>query len=60
MKYFSEVSNIVSGALSGDRKLVISYTQMLCEKLEADGAASSDDIARKFMSIRQLNDLRGH
>lgn len=37
MKYYSEISKIISGALSGDRKLVLSYTQMLCEKLQADG-----------------------
>jgi predicted DNA-binding ribbon-helix-helix protein len=37
MKYYSEISKIVSGALSGDRKLVVSYTELLCEKLKNDG-----------------------
>lgn len=37
MKYYSEVSKIVKGALSGDRKLVVSYSQSLFEKLMTDG-----------------------
>ncbi|ORU92381.1 MAG: hypothetical protein A6F72_04740 [Cycloclasticus sp. symbiont of Poecilosclerida sp. N] len=37
MKYYAEISKIVNGALSGDRKRVTSYTEMLCEKLEKDG-----------------------
>lgn len=47
MKYYPEISNIVNGALSGDRKLVLSYTQLLCDKLQADG----EDIA-----VRGLKD----
>lgn len=37
MKYYPEISKIVSGALSGDRKIVISYIELLCEKLQKDG-----------------------
>ncbi|MEL4388282.1 AAA family ATPase [Shewanella xiamenensis] len=37
MKYYPEVFKIVSGALSGDRKMVIAYTELLCEKLNNDG-----------------------
>lgn len=37
MKYYPEISKIVNGALSGDRKLVLSYTELLCEKLQQDG-----------------------
>lgn len=37
MKYYPEMYKIVSGALSGDRKLVVSYTELLCEKLQIDG-----------------------
>lgn len=37
MKYYSEISKIVSGALSGDKQTVLTYTQLLCEKLETDG-----------------------
>ena len=39
MKYYPEISKIVSGALAGDRKLVLSYTELLCNKLESDGEA---------------------
>lgn len=31
------MSKIVNGALSGDRKLVVTYTELLCEKLQKDG-----------------------
>jgi SpoVK/Ycf46/Vps4 family AAA+-type ATPase len=37
MKYYPEISKIVNGALSGDRKLVLSYTELLCDKLQKDG-----------------------
>lgn len=37
MKYYPEISKIVNGALTGDRKLVLSYTELLCEKLQEDG-----------------------
>ncbi|CAH1524828.1 AAA domain-containing protein [Vibrio owensii] len=37
MKYYTEVSNIVRGALASDRKHVSLYTQQLIEKLKLDG-----------------------
>lgn len=37
MKYYSEISKIVNGALIGDHKMVISYTHLLSEKLLKDG-----------------------
>lgn len=43
MKYYSEISKIVKGALSGDRKLVLAYSQSLLEKLQVDG----EDVAAK-------------
>lgn len=43
MNYYSEVSKIIRGALAGDRKSVIAYSQTLIEKLQTDG----DTIAAK-------------
>ena len=37
MKYYSEVSKIIKGALGGDRKTVVAYSQALIEKLKIDG-----------------------
>ncbi|MFP2769271.1 MULTISPECIES: AAA family ATPase [Oceanisphaera] len=37
MKYYTEISNIVRGALASDRKHVSIYIQQLIEKLKADG-----------------------
>jgi AAA+ superfamily predicted ATPase len=57
MNYFSEVSNIISGALTGDRKMVISYTQMLCEKLETDGDSLALNGLKKKLSIEKNNSV---
>ncbi|TCK09079.1 AAA family ATPase [Marinobacterium mangrovicola] len=37
MKYYTEISNIVRGALASDRKHVSLYIQQLIEKLKVDG-----------------------
>lgn len=37
MKYYSEISKIVKGALMSDRDLVVAYTHALLDKLRADG-----------------------
>lgn len=37
MKYYSEISKIVEGGLSGNRRLVASYAKQLSEKLLNDG-----------------------
>jgi hypothetical protein len=39
MKYYLQIFKIVSGVLSGDRKLVLSRTELLCEKLKLDEEA---------------------
>ncbi|MDP2571583.1 AAA family ATPase [Vibrio penaeicida] len=37
MKYYTEITHIVSGALKSDKSLVSAYTQQLIEKLSTDG-----------------------
>ena len=37
MKYYSEISKIIRGALSGDRQSVVAYSQSLIDKLNVDG-----------------------
>jgi SpoVK/Ycf46/Vps4 family AAA+-type ATPase len=55
MKYYPEISKIVHGALSGDRKLIMSYIELLCEKLQSDG----ETIALKGFREKLLN-VRSH
>ncbi|MBB1338215.1 AAA family ATPase [Pseudoalteromonas sp. SR44-2] len=56
MKYYTEISKIVTGALSGDRKLVISYSELLCEKLRSDGEThASEGLQKKLLSINTHN-----
>jgi len=53
MKYYPEISKIVNGALSGDRKLVVSYTELLCEKLQRDGEVIAlKGLREKLSSIK--------
>lgn len=54
MKYYTEISNIVRGALTNDRKHVSVYLQQLIEKLKTDG----ENLAVKGLS-EQL-DGSGH
>ncbi|WP_027253518.1 AAA family ATPase [Photobacterium halotolerans] len=37
MKYYTEISHIVRGAMNSDKKVVSAYTNQLVEKLAADG-----------------------
>jgi len=53
MKYYSEISNIVKGALSNDRKLVASYAQALHEKLQSDGEVlAAKGIGEAFLGVK--------
>lgn len=52
MKYYSEISKIVNGALTGDHKMVISYTHLLSEKLAKDGEeAAAKGLTQKISSV---------
>jgi hypothetical protein len=54
MKYYSEISNIVKGALSNDRKLVFSYAQALHEKLQSDGEVlAAKGIGEAFLGVKE-------
>lgn len=37
MKYYSEISNIIESAFSGNKKALISYTELLIQKLKEEG-----------------------
>jgi AAA+ superfamily predicted ATPase len=53
MKYFTEISHIVRGALNTDHKMVTAYTQQLIEKLTDDG----EHLAVKGLSAYVANKL---
>lgn len=56
MKYYSELSKIVKGALSGDQKRVVAYVQLLVEKLQADGeVVAAKGLQANLTSMKQVN-----
>lgn len=56
MKYYPEISKIVNGALTGDRKLVLSYTELLCDKLQEDGETIAlQGFREKLSNIKNLS-----
>lgn len=57
MKYYPEISKIVSGALLGDKKLVKSYTELLCEKLQKDGESIAVQGLREKLSSANNNSM---
>ncbi|MFA7231762.1 MAG: ATP-binding protein [Victivallaceae bacterium] len=49
MEYFIEISRIVEGALSGDKKRVLAYLEQLSKKLKRSGDESAADVLSKYL-----------
>ncbi|EPF2927892.1 AAA family ATPase [Vibrio navarrensis] len=59
MKYFTEISHIVRGAMSGNKKVVSAYTSQLIEKLTEDGEALAAKGLSEQLAVTSTKPLSG-
>lgn len=57
MDYIIEISRIVEGALSGDKKRVVAYLDQLSKKLKRDGDDSTAQMLLKYIKTANMDSL---
>ena len=57
MDYFIEISRIVEGALSGDKKRVVAYLDQLSKKLKRDGDEPTAKMFFNYIKTANMDSL---